>query len=337
MNQPPDDPYNAPTEHVRYPSRPWPNQPPSSPNYLPQPGYPPPQGPVSQPGFTVPANYPPPQGPASQPGFPPQPGAYPQQAGGPVYPGQQPGWPSNYPGQLPQSFPPPSGYVPPQGPKKSKMGMVAIISIIVVLLLTLGSVVTVLALRAQGNTAHTNATPTTQANATSTVQSPSPTMGTTATAGITPTVTTGTPPVDTPPAGGSTPGTVGNVGQAVQAGSTWIVTITHTQTTTASDFPPTAGNTYLEITLTVKNVSATAEPISSLLEFSLADTGGGKYDESFTDTNVRQTPDGTISPGQTLNAKLAYEVPQTKHSFVLSFEYGLVEGSNASVTWQITV
>lgn len=355
MNQPPNDPYNAPTQNAGF------SQLGSGPNYPQQSGYPPAQGPMSQPGFPPPSGgypqqgsaptYPPTQGPMSQPGFPPpsggfqqgpmsQPG-FPQQGSAPNYPPQQPSWPgsfpqpqgpASYPGQPPQNFPPPGGAYPqtqnqygapqswpnmaqpPEGPKKSKKGLIAIISIVVVLVLILGGIGAAFALRSKGTTANSS-TPTAQ--------------NTPATNGVT--------PAATQPTGGTTPstGTSGKLNQPIQAGN-WVVTITRVAATSASQFPPKPGNTYLEITLTLKNTSATSQVVSSLLQFSLVDSIGGKYDEALTDTNIRRPPDGNVNAGQTLNAQLAYEVPQSQHNFVLSFEYNLLNGSNATITWQLS-
>lgn len=343
MNQPPNDPYyNAPTEGAGYPqpgSMPGypPTQAASQPGFPPQsgpypqqpsaPNYPPTQGPMSQPGFPPPSgpypqqpsapNYPPAQGPMSQPGFPQQPGAYPQQGSGPTY--LPPQGPPSYPGYPPQGQVPPAWpnmAQPPQGPKKSNKGLIAIISIIVVLVLIVGGVAAALAMRSKGNTANTTATPTSTA----------------ATNGTTPTAAATQP-------GNSTPstGTSGTLNQPVQAGTDWVITVTKVAANSSGDFPPKAGDTYLEITMSLKNVSATKMVVSSLLQFSLVDSVGGKYDEALTDTNVTKTPDGDVEAGQTLDAQLAYEVPQSQHNFVLAFDYGLLSGSDANVTWQLSV
>jgi flagellar basal body-associated protein FliL len=204
---------------------------------------------------------------------------------------------------------------PPEGPKKSNKGPIAIISIVVVLVLILVGVLAAFALRSSNPTVNT----------------PTPTVQNTPT-------TNGVTPAPTQPPAGNTPstGTSGSLNQPVQAGN-WVVTVTHVTATTSSALPPKAGNTYLEINLTLKNTSATTQLVSSLLQFSLIDASGGKYDEALTDTNIHQPPDGNVNAGQTLNAQLAYEVPQSQHTFVLSFNYGLIEGNNSNVTWQLSV
>ncbi len=357
MNRPPDDYYNSPTENGSYPPQQRPGYPqqPSLPNYPPQQNFPPNPGPMSQPGFPPQQNFPPNPGPMSQPGFSPQqnfppnpgpisqPGFSPQQNfppnPGPMsqpgfsqqpasYP-QQASWPGNfaptqdYPGQSPQqNFPSPQwqgqynthpggpNLLPPEEPGKSKKGLIAIISIVLVLLIVVGGAGAYLVLgRQSGN--HTPSSSTTS---------------------NTPVTTHPTPGVTQP--GGNTPS---GSGQPTQAGSIWVVTITHATTSTSSQFPPSANDTYLEISMTLKNVSATAQPVSSLIQFSLTGTDGAKYTESLTDTNVHQTPDASVNAGQTLNAQLAYQVPKSKHAFILSFAYGLINGSNASISWQINV
>lgn len=85
----------------------------------------------------------------------------------------------------------------------------------------------------------------------------------------------------------------------------------------------------------MKNVSAKIQPVSSLVQFTLNDANGQNHQESLTDSNVHQPADADVPVGKTLNAQIAYEVPASQHSFTLTFDYGLVDGSNASVSWQI--
>lgn len=340
MNQPPNDPfYNAPTENTNFPSlpRPGPGQAPGYPQQPSSPSYQPAQRPASQPGIQ-PQAYPPAQKPASWPGFSQQ--GYSQQGPAPSYPGQwssSPGnyapaqGPASYPGQPAQNFSPasstspsqrkaPSG-VPPVTPKvtpppprqkKSKRGLTVLTSVIVVLAVIIAGAGTLFALHLR-STAQTKTPPKAQ---------------------VTPTPS-GSTPIATLPGSGTT----GSLNQPLQAGDNWVVTVTHVTTTTASDFPPPAGHTYLEITLTLKNASATPQIVASLLQFTLADANGGRYNEAAAitkDTNIHQTPDGTVKAGQTLSAQLSYMVPQSQHTFVLSFAYNLIDGGSSSVTWQLS-
>lgn len=151
-----------------------------------------------------------------------------------------------------------------------------------------------------------------------------------------------TPTVQATAASTATPvvSTTGTLNQPLQAGENWVVTVTKVTTTTNSDFPPQTGYTYLEISLSLKNVSATPQMLASLLQFTFTDANGKKYNEAVAitkDTNIQQTPDGTLNSGQTLKAQLSYLVPQSQHTFTLSFVYDLIEGGSSAVTWQLNV
>lgn len=135
----------------------------------------------------------------------------------------------------------------------------------------------------------------------------------------------------------STQPTNGALGQPLQAGPNWLATVTNIHTTTISDFPPQPGHTYLEISLTLKNVSPNTQFVSSLLEFTLADSTGKQYTESVNDTYTHQAVDGHLTLNQTLTGQIVYEVPQAQHQFMLVFHYGLPDGSGATVSWQIAL
>lgn len=322
-----------------------------------QPNYPPPSGPISRPGFSNtsrpldvnpfaatdpapfrPANNPPNGNPAAPwgqppqpqqpgPGFGPGPAAGPgpapwsqQQQGGPG-PGPAP-W--NQPPQTPPPGPapwnqPPNNALPnwnnqpPQPttpPKKSRLGLI-ITLVILALVVVVGGTASFLYLRSSHGGNASTGTPTAQSTA------------------------SGTTPVATKPAG-TTPttssGGLNAIGTPVQAGNEWIVTVTSVKETSSSLIPPGANNTYLEINLTLKNTSGSTLALVSYLYFTL---DNGKH-ETLGDTNVRHTPDGNVSAGQTLNAQIAFEVPKSQHTFTFTFAYGLSHNTNATASWQLT-
>lgn len=125
-------------------------------------------------------------------------------------------------------------------------------------------------------------------------------------------------------------------GQPLQAGENWAVTVAGLRTTARGTYPPKTGETYLAISLTLKNVSTRAQFVASTLEFTLMDTGDGQYNEAVTDASTGQAVDGHVAPGQILSGQLTYEVPQTQHHFILTFHYGLASNSSASVSWPLT-
>lgn len=114
------------------------------------------------------------------------------------------------------------------------------------------------------------------------------------------------------------------------------MTVTSVHANVNSDYPPKKGDTYLEISLTLKNVSPNTQFVSSMIEFTLTDSSGGQYTESVNDTYTRQAVDGHLTMNQALNGQVAYEVPQTRHHFVLTFHYGLPDGSSDAASWNIS-
>lgn len=202
-----------------------------------------------------------------------------------------------------------------QRPKKSRTGLIIVSVLLIVLVIAAGAGV-FLVTRARNN---------------------GPTPNATKVAGTTATTVAATPTLA--PTTGPTTGNTGSIGQPIQGGLIWVVTLTHASVTTASDIPPTPGQTYLEISLALKNVSATSQAVSSILEFSLKDSSGKSYNElqAVGDTNIKQYLDGNVAANQTLNGQIPYEVPLTTHDFVLTFEYGLITGSTAAISWPIHV
>jgi flagellar basal body-associated protein FliL len=146
-------------------------------------------------------------------------------------------------------------------------------------------------------------------------------------------------PSPTPTQNGATTGTVGNEGQPIAAGNEWIATLTHVDETSNSFIPPASGQTYLEISLSLKNTEATSQLVSSLLQFSLTDASGKSYSETkgVGDTNIKDLLDGSVGAGQTLKGQIPYQVPLSVHDFTLTFKYDLIDGSSASISWNIHV
>jgi hypothetical protein len=313
-----------------------------NPNQPRLPNFPPPTGPISQPGFSAanrspedlyatqaapqtvynpPSGNPPPWQ-QQQPGaFARQPQPNPvswqqQQPGTPVYPQPNPApWNQQQPGvsvqQAQQSgsiadWPTQAQPQPSAGAKKPRL--LLIIGLIVLTLLVIGGGTFELV-------AHKNSSPTATpiTHSTSTANKGTPTTQPTASKSA-----------------------FNSIGTPVQAGNDWIVTISSARTTSASLIAPNAGSTYLEMHLTLKNISTRTITIVSLLEFSLTDASGHRYNETATDTNLRRPPDGNVNARQTLDAQLAYEVPKNQHTFILTFAYGLSSGSGASVSWKLT-
>ncbi len=124
------------------------------------------------------------------------------------------------------------------------------------------------------------------------------------------------------------------VGDQVKVGDTWIVTV-NSATTSAGDsvFQPGAGNTYLLLDVSLKNVSHQAQDVSSLAQFTLRDSTGQSYTEALTD--LGNPPDGTVAAGAPLRGKFVYEVPKSQKVFTFSFQADIT--STGATTWDITL
>jgi Domain of unknown function (DUF4352) len=121
--------------------------------------------------------------------------------------------------------------------------------------------------------------------------------------------------------------------ETVAIDNTWQVTVISAKTNPGDGEIniPAVGNTYVLITVSLKNISDKQQTVSSLLQFGLRGTDGTNYNEDITYGN---SPDGTVAVGDPLKGTLAYEVPANTKAFVLNFESGLLSDQ---VSWDITV
>lgn len=123
------------------------------------------------------------------------------------------------------------------------------------------------------------------------------------------------------------------VGDQVKVGSTWVVTVNSAQPHGATDMDqPKSGDTYLVIDASFKNVSSTEQDLSTLLQLSLKDATGQKYDETIT-TFAKQPPDGKVAAGDIVRGQVVYEAPSAQKAFTLAFQSDIV--SSGQVIWDI--
>ncbi|HKV59277.1 MAG TPA: DUF4352 domain-containing protein [Ktedonobacteraceae bacterium] len=274
--------------------------------------YPPssnPQWPNTSPGYAPSGS---PSG-TDQPSYappPPTPTYYPPtQLGAPPYSPQ---------GNQQYGYPGGPGYMPPIPPRKSNTRMFVIIAVVLIAVLAIGGIGVVLGRQGGANTTTTTPTP-----ATGTTPS---TSGNTPITGDTP--VSGTTPTSVAPVGNA------KVGQVVQAGPNYAVTVNSVKTSTGDDISqPKTGNIYIVLDVTVKNTSTSPQDVSSFINFELQDTTGQKYDTAFTD--IGTPPDQTgLQPGKLIRGQLVYEVPSSLHQFTFSYLDFLANGTLA--TWDIT-
>lgn len=109
------------------------------------------------------------------------------------------------------------------------------------------------------------------------------------------------------------------VGQLVKVGDTWDVTINSVKTSTGTEFDtPKPGNVFLLIDVSLKNISSQELTASSLLMFTLRDSTGQQYTETF--TSFTTSPEGKTPAGSPVRGTLPYEVPTSVHAFQLAFQ-----------------
>lgn len=125
------------------------------------------------------------------------------------------------------------------------------------------------------------------------------------------------------------------VGQQVKVGTTWMVTVDSTNTSTGSPYnTPKAGNVYLIVTVSLKNMSSQEQNVSSIMQFNLQDSSGQKYTETI-DPDAGATLDGKVEAGSPLKGVIVYEVPKSMHSYQLSFQADIT--SEGQTLWDLSI
>jgi Domain of unknown function (DUF4352) len=95
-----------------------------------------------------------------------------------------------------------------------------------------------------------------------------------------------------------------------------------------------SGNVYFIADISVTNLSSQEQTVSSIVQFTLQDTTGQKYDETI-DSDAGATLDGKVEAGQPLKGVIVWEVPSSVKQFNLHFISDLV--SSGQTTWDLSV
>jgi len=112
------------------------------------------------------------------------------------------------------------------------------------------------------------------------------------------------------------------VGDVISMGST-LLTVNEIQYPAGDDFSkPNPGNKYLVVDLTIENQGSEAISISTLLQMSLKDPGGKKFDVDFMASVASggTSPDGEIAPGEKLRGQVGFQVPENAAGLVFVFD-----------------
>ncbi len=125
------------------------------------------------------------------------------------------------------------------------------------------------------------------------------------------------------------------IGNQVLAGK-WQVVVNSVQADQGTQYsPPKAGYVYMVVDITLKNVATTEQDLSSLLQFTLRDGTGQKYNDAYGAASATASPGGKVEAGALIRGQLTYEVPQSVHQFTLAFEpdpFG-----QGQVIWDLTM
>ncbi len=119
--------------------------------------------------------------------------------------------------------------------------------------------------------------------------------------------------------------------ELVNVDDTWDVTVNKVSTSAGDGQMnvPKAGNIFLLIDVTERNISSDQQNASGLVQYTLRGTDGTKYDQRIT---LGTDPGGAVSVGQTIKGKLAYEIPKSVKQFTLAFQSDL---GSTQVLWDI--
>ena len=143
------------------------------------------------------------------------------------------------------------------------------------------------------------------------------------------TATTGNTQATTAPATQST----FKVGQVVSVANTWQITVLSAKTSAGSQFntPQKAGDLFMLITVSAKNISGQSQTMSSIGQWNLQDSTGQKYNIGI-DTDAGAGLDGPVANGMPIKGALVYEVPKTVKSFTLSFQNDITSRDQTFLT-----
>lgn len=132
------------------------------------------------------------------------------------------------------------------------------------------------------------------------------------------------------------------VGDQVKIGSMWIITVNDAQVKpTTGLLPAKAGNTFLALDVTLKNISPQTNTLATSLQFVLQDSHNVSYEEEF----IVATPppaaaqNGNVPAGVTVHGQLNYQVPVSISQFTLSFKADWKNydpTTSKSTVWDIT-
>jgi hypothetical protein len=111
------------------------------------------------------------------------------------------------------------------------------------------------------------------------------------------------------------------------------VTLNSVKTSAGDQYDtPAAGNIYLIVDVTAKNLSTSPQILSSAGSFTLKDDTGQAYQETIISSG---TPPNALAlqPGDKLRGQITYEIPKSLHHFTFQFQ----DESGGTGTWEFSI
>jgi|SRR5580765_3126394 len=125
------------------------------------------------------------------------------------------------------------------------------------------------------------------------------------------------------------------VGDTVKVGTDWQAVVNSAKTDSGGQYSALkSGDVYLVVDISLTNLSSQEQTVSSLIDFTLQDSTGQKYNESI-DPNAGASLDGKVAAGSPLRGVIAFEVPSAQKSYQLHYSPDIV--SSGQTTWDLSV
>lgn len=109
------------------------------------------------------------------------------------------------------------------------------------------------------------------------------------------------------------------------------ITVNKVTTSDGGEFiKPKDGNEFLNVDITVENISDQSQGVSSVMMFKVVDKDGRSYNQAFTEKQNGQL-DGEVGAGRKMSGEYIVEVPKGSTGLQLEFNSSLLSGGQVIV------
>ena len=116
-----------------------------------------------------------------------------------------------------------------------------------------------------------------------------------------------------------------NIGDVVEIGSDVLVILGWEEVPAADFFKPDTGKKFIAVELVIVNKGQSSRSISTLLQTSVKDETGQKFDPDFMASSALDgaSVDGELAPGEKVRGKVGFQVPETVTKLEFVFDASL--------------